>query len=123
MVAGDGGIFAFGDAGFHGSMGATHLNAPVVGMASTPDGGGYWLVAADGGVFSFGDAGFEGSLPGVGVHATATGILPTHTGSGYLILTTAGEAVDFGDAPQFGDVSTSVTGWSGHLVGGATAPG
>jgi len=123
MVAGDGGIFAFGDAGFHGSMGATHLNAPVVGMAPTPDGGGYWLVAADGGVFSFGDAGFEGSLPGVGVHATATGILPTHTGSGYLILTTAGEAVDFGDAPQFGDVSTSVTGWSGHLVGGATAPG
>jgi hypothetical protein len=30
-------------------------------MASTPDGGGYWLVAADGGVFSFGDAGFFGS--------------------------------------------------------------
>jgi len=123
LVAADGGIFAFGDAGFHGSMGATHLNAPVVGMAPTPDGGGYWLVAADGGVFSFGDAAFEGSLPGIEVHATATGILATHTGSGYLILTAAGEAVDFGDAPQFGDVSTSVTGWSGHLVGGATAPG
>ena len=33
-----------------------HLNAPIVGMASTPTGQGYWLVAADGGVFSYGDA-------------------------------------------------------------------
>ncbi len=37
------------------------MNKPVVGMAATPDGQGYWLVASDGGVFSFGDAGFHGS--------------------------------------------------------------
>jgi hypothetical protein len=37
------------------------LNAPIVAIAATPDGGGYWLVAADGGVFTFGDATFEGS--------------------------------------------------------------
>ena len=41
--------------------GPSHLNQPVVGMAATPDGGGYWLVASDGGIFSFGDAGFHGS--------------------------------------------------------------
>lgn len=40
------------------------LNAPVVGIAPTPDGGGYWLVAADGGVFTFGDARFSGSGAG-----------------------------------------------------------
>ncbi len=34
-------------------------------MASTPDGGGYWLVASDGGIFSFGDAPFEGSMGAV----------------------------------------------------------
>ena len=39
-----------------GSPGGSGLVAPAVGMASTPDGQGYWLVAADGGVFSFGDA-------------------------------------------------------------------
>ena len=61
-MASDGGVFAFGDAGFHGSTGALHLNAPVVGMAPTPDGNGYWLVASDGGVFAFGDAAFEGSM-------------------------------------------------------------
>jgi hypothetical protein len=40
------------------------VNQPVVGMAATPDGHGYWLVAADGGVFSFGDAPFRGSGSG-----------------------------------------------------------
>ena len=37
-VASDGGVFSFGDAAFHGSMGGTPLNAPIVGMAATPDG-------------------------------------------------------------------------------------
>ena len=32
LVAEDGGVFAFGDAAFYGSMGGHHLNAPVVGM-------------------------------------------------------------------------------------------
>ncbi len=34
LVASDGGIFAFGDAGFYGSTGAMTLNKPIVGMAS-----------------------------------------------------------------------------------------
>ena len=33
LVASDGGIFAFGQAGFFGSMGGHPLNQPVVGMA------------------------------------------------------------------------------------------
>ncbi|MGC8463936.1 MAG: hypothetical protein ACP5P9_09760, partial [Acidimicrobiales bacterium] len=63
-VAADGGIFAFGDAQFYGSMGGHPLNQPIVGMAATPDGGGYWEVASDGGIFSFGDALFYGSMGG-----------------------------------------------------------
>jgi hypothetical protein len=55
-VASDGGIFSFGDAQFYGSTGAIRLTKPIVGIAPTPDGGGYWLVAPDGSVFSFGDA-------------------------------------------------------------------
>ena len=38
-------MFSFGTASFHGSMGGTALNAPVAGMAATPDGHGYWLVS------------------------------------------------------------------------------
>ena len=37
-------------------------NAPIVGIASTPTGRGYWLVAADGGVFAFGDATYLGNV-------------------------------------------------------------
>ena len=60
----DGGVFNFGDAGFYGSMSGTHLDAPVMGIAATPDRKGYWEVAADGGVFTFGDAAFYGSMGG-----------------------------------------------------------
>jgi hypothetical protein len=63
-VASDGGIFSFGDAAFFGSTGSLVLNKPVVGMAATPDGRGYWLVASDGGIFSFGAAAFFGSAAG-----------------------------------------------------------
>ena len=55
-MASDGGIFSYGDATFFGSTGGIRLNKPVVGMAATPSGHGYWLVASDGGIFSYGDA-------------------------------------------------------------------
>ena len=61
-VASDGGIFAFGDAGFYGSMSGQPLNAPVVGVAGTPDGKGYWEVASDGGIFGLGDGHYYGSV-------------------------------------------------------------
>jgi hypothetical protein len=64
LVASDGGVFGFGDAGFHGSTGAERLARPIVGLAASPTGNGYWLVASDGGVFSFGDAGYHGGLGG-----------------------------------------------------------
>jgi len=51
-VARDGGVFSFGDAAFHGSMGGKYLAAPIVGAARTPNSGGYWLVASDGGIFT-----------------------------------------------------------------------
>jgi hypothetical protein len=76
LVASDGGIFAFGDAGFHGSTGGISLNKPVVGMAATPDGNGYWLVASDGGIFAFGGqyGGFFGSMGGSRLNKPMVGI-------------------------------------------------
>jgi hypothetical protein len=53
LVASDGGVFAYGDAAFYGSMGRQLLNKPVVGIAADRLTGGYWLVASDGGVFGF----------------------------------------------------------------------
>ena len=74
MVASDGGIFSFGNTGFFGSTGAITLNKPIVGMASTFDAKGYWLVASDGGIFSFGDAAFEGSAGSLPLNKPSVGM-------------------------------------------------
>src|SRR5664280_153588 len=48
-AAADGGVFSFGSAAFYGSAGALPLVKSIVGMATTSDHKGYWLVASDGG--------------------------------------------------------------------------
>ena len=67
VVGANGGVFGFGGAALYGSPAAsqTTLSSPVVGIAETPTGKGYWLVGADGGVFTYGDAGYFGSVPAV----------------------------------------------------------
>ena len=70
----DGGIFWFGTAHFYGSMGGTRLNAPIVGIAPSQDGGGYWLVARDGGVFVFSDTHFYGSMGGRSLNQPIVGM-------------------------------------------------
>ncbi len=73
-MASDGGIFAFGDAHFFGSTGNVRLNKPIVGMAATSNGAGYWLVASDGGIFAFGDAHFFGSTGDVRLNRPIVGM-------------------------------------------------
>jgi hypothetical protein len=102
MVAADGGIFAYGDAQFYGSMGGSHLNEPIVGMAETRDGKGYWLVAADGGIFAFGDATFHGSMGGQLLNRPIVGMAPAPNGNGYWLVAADGGIFAFGDAPFYG---------------------
>ena len=72
-MAKDGGVFAFGDAHFYGSMGGRPLNAPIVAMAADPATGGYWEVASDGGVFAFGSP-FLGSAGDLHLAAPVVGM-------------------------------------------------
>ena len=104
MVASDGGVFGVDDAPFYGSMGGKALNAPIVGIAATPDGGGYWLVASDGGVFSFGDATFDGSMGGVRLNAPVVGMTATPDGGGYWLVASDGGVFSFGDATFLGSM-------------------
>jgi hypothetical protein len=98
MVAGDGGVFSFGDASFYGSTGNLHLNKPVVGMAATPDGKGYWFVASDGGIFSYGDAHFYGSTGNLHLNKPIVGMAATPDGKGYWLVASDGGIFSFGDA-------------------------
>ncbi len=102
-VGGDGGVFAFGDAGFAGSM-AGRPHAPMVGISSTPSRGGYWEVAADGGVFAFGDARFAGSMGGRPLNAPVVGMAPTADGKGYWEVAADGGVFAFGDAGYVGSM-------------------
>ncbi len=65
FTASDGGVFAFGDAGFYGSLGSVPQSRPVVAMGSTSDGQGYWFTNNNGGVTAYGDATYWGSAPQV----------------------------------------------------------
>jgi len=105
LSAQDGGVFTYGAAQLAGSMGGRRLDAPVVGMAATPDGGGYWLVAADGGVFSFGDARFYGSMGGHHLNAPIVGMATTPDGGGYWLVAADGGVFNFGDAPFSGSMA------------------
>jgi hypothetical protein len=106
LSARDGGIFTFGDAAFYGSMGAVHLNQPVVGIAATPDGHGYWEVASDGGIFTFGDAAFYGSVPGQAIRSQSpiAAIGSTADGQGYWLVTSNGSVFAYGDANYLGSL-------------------
>jgi hypothetical protein len=119
-VASDGGIFAFGAAGFHGSTGALRLNRPVVGMASTADDQGYWLVASDGGIFSFGDARFYGSTGGIHLNQPIVGMAATPDGGGYWLVASDGGIFSFGDAAFRG--STGALRLNQPIVGMAATP-
>jgi plastocyanin len=129
LVATDGGVFTLNGAPYFGSMGGKHLNQPIVGMASTPDGGGYWLVAKDGGIFSFGDAKFYGSTGGIKLNQPIVGMVATPDGAGYWLVARDGGIFAFGDAkfqgsmgaiplnkPVVGIDSTFSLGSSGILI-------
>ena len=78
------------------------LNQPIVGMAATPDGGGYWLVAADGGIFAFGDAAFYESTGGMHLNQPIVGMAATPDGRGYYLVAADGGIFCFGTAQFFG---------------------
>ncbi len=122
LDAADGGVFAFPSATFLGSMGGMHLNAPVVGMATTPGNGGYWLVASDGGIFSFGNAQFYGSTGSLHLNAPIVGMAATPDGRGYWLVASDGGIFNYGDAGFYG--STGSIHLNKPIVGmGPTASG
>ena len=104
LVASDGGIFAFGNAQFYGSMGGHPVNEPIVGMAAVPGGGGYWEVASDGGIFAFGDASFYGSMGGHPLNQPIVGMAATPNGGGYWEVASDGGIFAFGNAQFYGSM-------------------
>jgi len=113
-------VYPYGAATFHGSTGA--LPQPIVGMAATRSGDGYWLVASDGGIFSFGDARFFGSTGALRLNRPIVGMAATRSGDGYWLVASDGGLFSFGDAGYHG--SMVAPGGAQPVVGmGATPSG
>jgi len=80
------------------------LSGPVVGMASTPSGNGYWLVDAAGGVSAHGGATSYGSMASVRLDSPIAHIVSTSDGLGYWLVAGDGGIFCFGDARFFGSM-------------------
>jgi hypothetical protein len=140
-------IYAFGNAaqyvgvsryGITGLTGSHPLNAPIVGIASLPNGSGLYLVAADGGVFNFGSAQLYGTAYSLGLtgltgshplNAPIVGIAVDPAGTGYVLIAADGGVFNLGSAEFNGNTySLGLTGLTGShplnapIVGGAFAP-
>lgn len=87
-----------GEAPFLGDPSGLPLAQPIVGIAATPSGNGYWLVASDGGIFAFGDAQFHGSTGGLRLSGPITAMAASETGAGYWLTGADGGLFTFGDA-------------------------
>ncbi len=101
LAATDGGVFNLGALPFWGSAAgsaATSGGSSVVGVAETPDSGGYWLATSSGGIAAFGDATNVGSMSGAHLTAPIVGIAATPTGHGYWLVASDGGVFSFGDA-------------------------
>ncbi len=118
MVASDGGIFNYGNAGFYGSAGAVPLNKPIVGIAALQNKGGYWLVASDGGIFNYGYANFYGSTGAITLNKPIVGMAATPSGKGYWLVASDGGIFAYGDAAFYG--STGAINLNKPIVGMAT---
>jgi N-acetylmuramoyl-L-alanine amidase len=103
-----------------GANAVANPNAPIVGMAATPDGNGYWLVASDGGVFAYGDARFFGSAGSVVLNAPIVGMAATPDGNGYWLVASDGGVFAYGDARFFGSAGSVVL--NAPIVGMAATP-
>ena len=103
VATANGAVHPFGSAKTYGSpIAGLALNKPIVGMASTLSGLGYWLVASDGGIFNSGNAAFLGSRGGQPLNKPIVGMAATPDGGGYWLVASDGGIFSYGDAAFFG---------------------
>ena len=89
-------MFAYGDAAFAGAASTVALRSPVVDIAATADGKGYWEVTADGGVYAYGDAVFQGPSTPISPGVPVVGVTADPASGGYRLAALDGGVFAFG---------------------------
>jgi len=104
LVSSDGGVFAFGDAGFHGAARSRPFNGGVKGIASSNASGAYWITNTAGSVAAYGTGVNFGSVDAP-LTVPIVGITTAPNGAGYSLATSAGGVFVFGDCQFEGSMA------------------
>jgi hypothetical protein len=104
-------VCALGGADSLGPTSGTTLSGTVVGIASTTDGSGLYLVTNNGSVYAYGDATDEdfGGLSS-GTATNIVGMALSQYGEGYWLVSATGVIYPFGEATSFGSTSGTLPG-------------
>ena len=119
LSSADGTVRAYGETAATGNA-AINPAHPVVGLAASPSGKGWWMVGQDGGVFAEGDAAFFGSTGAMKLNKPVVGMAASPSGKGYWFVASDGGIFSFGDAAFHG--STGAMRLNKPVVGMATTP-
>ena len=115
LFAADGGVFTFGTAQFHGSLGAIAISSPIVDAAVTSSGAGYWLLGADGQVYTFGDAERAGAI----IDSAQNMVAIERVDGGYVLFRSDGRVVRLGSRLQGWNVDVAGSVIGGYMDSGA----
>ncbi len=77
-----------------------------IGIAATPDGGGYWVASNKGEVEAFGNAAPHGDMTGMPLNQPVVGMAATPDGGGYWLDAADGGIFTFGDARFWGSAGS-----------------
>ena len=119
LVTGNGTVFSFGDARFHGSIPARDKDH-VAAIVEAGKGAGYWLACDNGRIFSFGDAEFHGSAASLPLSTPIVAMAATPDGRGYWLVASGGRVLHYGDAHFYGSAIAQLHG--DHIVAIAATP-
>lgn len=98
-------------------------DAPAVGIAANPAGGGYWIATLSGQVIACGKIPFFGDAFGETMGQPVVGIAVTPTGNGYILVTANGSVYTFGSASFHGSLPGLGIVPDGEVVGVGIDPG
>ena len=84
----------------------TNTSTSWIGIAATPDGGGYWVTSSRGVVEPFGDAAPYGDMTGKTLNQPVVGMAATPNGEGYWLDAADGGMFNFGNARFWGSTGS-----------------
>jgi hypothetical protein len=135
----NGGVYAYGNAQFHGSTESINggetaqqwFGEPIVGTAVTGGGAGYWIASSNAAVCGFGTAQayyYQGGTYGSGwcwqsypVY-DVVGMAADPANGGYWLVGADGGIYAFGGAPYLGNAVGDLNGTTGPIVAMASTP-